>query len=163
MTKPMNNYNLKNQVISYKFVDYIPDLLERGIVYVSLQFNTIAHSCCCGCGEEVVTPISPVDWTLIFDGETISLYPSIGNWSFPCRSHYWIRNNRVIWASPFSQEEINNNRIQDNLSREAYYKNKLSHNIKEKKAGVEIKNESLIIILWRKFRKKLFNKKNNNF
>ena len=140
------------EAVTYKFVDYIPDLLEKGIVYVSLQFNTIAHGCCCGCGREVVTPISPVDWTLIFDGETISLYPSIGNWSFPCCSHYWIRNNMVIWASPFSQEEINNNRIQDNLSREAYYKNKLSDDIKGKNTEVKIKDKSLIIILWRKLK-----------
>jgi len=34
----------------------------------------------------VVTPLSPTGWSLIFDGETVSLYPSIGNWNFPCRS-----------------------------------------------------------------------------
>ena len=31
-------------------------------------------------------------------GERALLYPSIGNWQFPCRSHYWIRRNRIIWA-----------------------------------------------------------------
>jgi Family of unknown function (DUF6527) len=34
----------------------------------------------------------------IFDGRSISLDPSIGNWGFQCRSHYWIKNNRVVWA-----------------------------------------------------------------
>ena len=33
----------------------------------------------------------------MFDGRTISLNPSIGNWSYPCRSHYWIKGNRVVW------------------------------------------------------------------
>jgi hypothetical protein len=51
--------------------------------------------CACGCGKEVVTPLSATDWKLIFDGKTVSLDPSIGNWGFPCRSHYWVRNNRM--------------------------------------------------------------------
>jgi hypothetical protein len=35
-------------------------------------------------------PISPADWQLAYDGDTVSLTPSIGNWGFPRRSHYWI-------------------------------------------------------------------------
>jgi hypothetical protein len=46
--------------------------------------------CCCGCGHEVVTPFSPTDWKLTFDCVSVSLYPSIGNWSPPCRAHYFI-------------------------------------------------------------------------
>ena len=42
----------------------------------------------------MVTPLKPTDWKLTFDGKTITLYPSIRNWNFACRSHYWIRNNR---------------------------------------------------------------------
>ena len=37
--------------------------------------------CCCGCGEEVVTPFSPAQWQMSFDGEAVSLHPSIGNWN----------------------------------------------------------------------------------
>jgi hypothetical protein len=39
----------------------------------------------------------------------VSLDPSIGNWSFPCRSHYWIRNNKVRWAENWSQARIDAN------------------------------------------------------
>ncbi|MFC4855982.1 DUF6527 family protein [Actinophytocola glycyrrhizae] len=33
-----------------------------------------------------------------FNGETVSLSPSIGNWSFPCRSHYYSleRSERTV-------------------------------------------------------------------
>ena len=83
-------------LLTHEFVEFIPDELKEGIVYVSVMFATVAHKCCCGCGREVVTPLSPTDWKLIYDGQSVSLEPSIGNWSFACQSHYWIRGNRVI-------------------------------------------------------------------
>lgn len=72
-------------VLKHEFVEFIPDNLEDGTVYVSVGFATVAHKCCCGCGKEVGTPLSPTDWKLIFDGKTVSLDPSIGNWGFPVR------------------------------------------------------------------------------
>jgi hypothetical protein len=85
-------------VLTYEFVEFIPDDLKEGTIYVSVGFATVAHKCCCGCGNDVVTPLSPTGWNLTFDGKSISLEPSIGNWSFDCRSHCWIRGNRVRWA-----------------------------------------------------------------
>ncbi|WP_353963011.1 DUF6527 family protein [Streptomyces sp. NBC_00365] len=37
----------------------------------------------CGCGRKVVTPLAPQEWKLTLDGVSVSLHPSIGNWSFP--------------------------------------------------------------------------------
>jgi hypothetical protein len=85
-------------ILTHKFVELIPRDLDRNALYVSMEHATAIHSCCCGCGGRVVTPITPKDWKLTFDGKTISLYPSIGNWNFQCRSHYWIRNNEVHWC-----------------------------------------------------------------
>lgn len=85
--------------IKHKFVDIIPEKLEPNIIYISLQHCTAIHLCTCGCGNEVVTPISPNDWSLTFNGKTVSLSPSIGNWQLPCRSHYWIRNSSIIWSN----------------------------------------------------------------
>jgi len=85
-------------ILTHKFVKSVPETLEDGVLYVSVEYATVIHRCCCGCGQEVVTPLSPNDWELTFDGKSISLSPSIGNWSFKCQSHYWIRNNRVEWA-----------------------------------------------------------------
>ena len=92
--------------LNHKFVEFVPDTLDDGTLYVSITHGTAVHRCCCGCGREVVTPLTPTDWKLIFDGETVSLYPSIGNWNFPCRSHYWITNNRIEWAEDWSQWQI---------------------------------------------------------
>lgn len=65
-----------------QFVGYMPDEFKQGVLYISMRGKIVIHLCACGCGEKVVTPISPDDWKLTFDGETISLYPSIGNWDF---------------------------------------------------------------------------------
>jgi hypothetical protein len=108
-------------VLKHTFVDFIPDVLEEGAVYVSMSYATVAHRCCCGCGKEVVTPLSPTDWKLTYDGRTISLSPSIGNWGFPCQSHYWIRNGRVKWAARMSKEEIEAGRSHDRFAKETYF------------------------------------------
>ena len=92
--------------LDYEFVTYVPDTLVEGVLYVSIPYTTVLHLCCCGCGEEVVTPLSPTDWNLTFDGETISLCPSVGNWRFACRSHYWIRRNEVIWDQGLSERKV---------------------------------------------------------
>jgi len=110
--------------MQHKFVEFIPDELEDGILYVSITYATVLHKCCCGCGNEVVTPLSPSDWQLTFNGETISLFPSIGNWSFPCRSHYWIRKNEVKWAESWAEEIISLNRKWDARARNEYYESK---------------------------------------
>jgi hypothetical protein len=80
---------------------------------VSIPYSTIVHKCLCGCGMKVVTPIRPDKWTLTYNGEAISLEPSIGNWSFPCRSHYFIRKGRVLEAGPMSQSEVRRGRAHD--------------------------------------------------
>jgi len=111
----------KTNVLSPKFVKSIPEKLEVGVLYVSIEYATTIHKCCCGCGTEVVTPLTPTDWRLIFDGDSVSLYPSIGNWSFPCRSHYWIENNKVIWSWKWTQQEIDEGRTLDAMVKQKYY------------------------------------------
>lgn len=108
-------------ILTHEFVQYIPADLEDGKIYVSIAFATVAHKCCCGCGNEVVTPLSPTDWKLIFDGQSISLDPSIGNWGFDCQSHYWIKRNRVKWAPQWTREEINAGRSWDRAEKEKYF------------------------------------------
>ena len=80
------------------FVDQIPSERQHGSLYVSVLFRTSLHLCACGCGNEVWLPIRPDRHHLSWDGDSITMCPSVGNWNFPCRSHYWIRNGRIEWA-----------------------------------------------------------------
>jgi len=89
------------------------------------------HLCACGCAREVVTPLTPTDWEITFNGETISLSPSIGNWNFECESHYWIRRGRVRWARWMSREVIERSRERDRRRKERYAR------VRERKTNVE--------------------------
>jgi hypothetical protein len=108
-------------VLKHKFVESLPDTLDEKTLYVCMEFATAAHKCCCGCGNEVVTPLSPTDWKLMYDGRVVTLNPSIGNWSFPCRSHYWIRGDRVEWAPSWSDAEVRAGRMHDRLAKDKYF------------------------------------------
>ncbi|WP_230483852.1 DUF6527 family protein [Sphingomonas sp. Leaf21] len=112
---------MRHSVLEHRFVETFPETLERGVLYVSLEFGSAAHSCCCGCGEEVVTPLTPTDWNITYDGETITLHPSVGSWTLPCRSHYVIRRNRVIEAPPWSDAEVAAERRRDRRAKAAHY------------------------------------------
>jgi hypothetical protein len=112
---------MKRTSLTHEFVEYIPDELQEGTLYISVRFATAVHKCCCGCGHEVVTPLSPRDWKLIFDGETVSLDPSIGNWSFPCQSHYWIRRNRIVRARRWTSDEIDDARADERSACSEHY------------------------------------------
>lgn len=115
---------MKYKIITPEFVDKIPDSIEEAKIYISIPFATAIHKCCCGCGNEVVTPLTPTDWELTYDGESISLYPSIGNWGFPCQSHYWIRNNNVKPAPRWSEQEILQGRSMEKAERIEYFDSK---------------------------------------
>jgi Family of unknown function (DUF6527) len=86
------------KTIQHKFVKVIPEIIEEGILYISLDYRTAIHRCPCGCQEEIITPFSANDWTLQFYGEVVSLSPSIGNFQLPCRSHYFIVKNNINWV-----------------------------------------------------------------
>ena len=108
-------------VLAYEFVEFIPDELKERTLYISCTYCTVVHKCCCGCGREVVTPLSPTGWKLVFDGKNVSLYPSIGSWSLSCQSHYFITNNRVVWAPNWTKKQIARGRAREARSKERYY------------------------------------------
>jgi hypothetical protein len=108
-------------VLAYEFVEFIPDDLKDRTLYISITHCTAAHKCCCGCGREVVTPLSPTGRQLIFDGKTVSLYPSLGSWSLPCQSHYFITKNKVVWAPKWTKKQIARGRVREARARERYY------------------------------------------
>lgn len=121
---------MRYRQLGHEFVRHIPVNIEPGILYVSMEFATAAHRCCCGCGEEIITPFTPTDWKMTFDGESVSLAPSIGNWNLACRSHYVIRGGEVLEAGPWSEPQIAAERLRDRMAKANYY-------------GTPVRNESL--------------------
>ncbi|HHA2771521.1 MULTISPECIES: DUF6527 family protein [Stenotrophomonas] len=110
-----------NTAFPHRFVDVIPKEPEERVLFVSIEHAVAVHRCACGCGRKVVTPLAPVHWKLIFDGRSVSLYPSIGNHAFPCKSHYWLENGRVRWSYEMSQHEVEAVRAQDKRRRAEFY------------------------------------------
>ena len=109
-------------MLQHKFVEFIPQLIEEGTIYISIEYCTAIHKCVCGCGNEVVTPFSPTDWKLTFDGKSVSLSPSIGNWNFECKSHYWIKNNEIKFARKWDAFEIEFSKNSDLKKKRKYFK-----------------------------------------
>lgn len=99
--------------LTFEFCDSFPATIRPEVLYVSLLFASAAHLCCCGCRSQIVTPLRPNRWHMTFDGETVSLAPSIGNAGLPCRSHYWIKRNRVIWHDPLTAFDIERGHSRD--------------------------------------------------
>lgn len=99
--------------VKHQYVEYIPERLEPGVLYISKRFRTASHLCCCGCGLKVVTPLNPSKWSLTDHGPSVSLSPSVGNWGYPCRSHYLIIRNQVRWAEQLSQRQISAVQLRD--------------------------------------------------
>lgn len=88
---------LKKVPITPVYVDTIPEELEEGKIYISKMYHTSVHNCLCGCGEKTVLPLNDDKdrngWYLTENEKGVSFSPSVGNYSFPCKSHYIITNN----------------------------------------------------------------------
>lgn len=112
---------MRHPTLEHRFVRNVPRELDAGVLYISMDYATAVHSCCCGCGDRVVTPFTPTDWRMTFDGESISLYPSVGNWNQKCRSHYVIQQNRVLEAGPWSDAQVEAEHRRDKSAKAAYY------------------------------------------
>jgi len=131
---------MRHQRLQHQFVERVPRTLEAGILYISLEHGTAIHSCCCGCGEEVVTPLTPTDWRMTYDGETVSLHPSIGNWQLKCRSHYVIDRGRVIEAGPWMRKRVVAEQARDKRTKATHYASAADHDesaIPEPESGAE--------------------------
>lgn len=112
---------MKTRRMTHQFVESLPEPLSAGVLYVTNDRDLAAHLCACGCGKEVITPLSPTGWRLKLTPRGASLEPSIGNWSFPCRSHYVVRAGEVQVASDMPQWAIEQGRARDQSQRVKYY------------------------------------------
>jgi hypothetical protein len=44
-------------------VQYMPKELSPGILYVSEKYAVAGHLCACGCGNKVIVPLGPTEWS----------------------------------------------------------------------------------------------------
>ena len=87
-----------------EFVEKIPKEIDDGYLYLCLPYNAVIHKCACGCGEIISTPLDKkYGWVMKYDGEAVTLSPSIGNGAYKCRSHYFIRENSVVWLGKMGE------------------------------------------------------------
>ena len=96
------------KAITPQFVEYIPSEgkgLIPGIVYISMKHKMVVHRCPCGCGGLSEFMLDPIRFRMEYDGTNVTFKPSIGNSYLECRSHYWIRNNRIQWCPPMGDWE----------------------------------------------------------
>lgn len=106
-------------------VEIMPQMLRPGVLYVAEQFGAAAHLCPCGCGSKVRTPLGPTEWSLREGPRGVSLFPSVGNWQRPCRSHYWIRDGEVVWSGEWTEDQVERGRSQEHARRDAYFNQKV--------------------------------------
>ena len=111
-------------IIQLKKTELMPKELQPGILYYSEEYGTAAHLCACGCGSKVRTPIDATEWSLEEDEDGPTLYPSIGNWQKPCRSHYLIRNGKIIWCRSWTEDEVQEGRQLEHERRVAHFDKK---------------------------------------
>lgn len=102
-------------------IEYLPNDLEPRVLYVSEEFGIAGHLCPCGCENKIMTPLDASEWSFKEVNNKPSLYPSVGNWQLPCKSHYWIRNGVIEWSDQWSDEEIAKGRIAEERQRKSYY------------------------------------------
>jgi hypothetical protein len=91
---------IKKVSIAPVYVELMPEWgeMKQGIIYISKVYGTACHLCLCGCGERVAMPLNSEEdktfgWDFTEKEGKITFRPSIGNYNFPCKSHYIITNN----------------------------------------------------------------------
>lgn len=112
----------RTQCLELVSCDCLPELPEPGKFYYSEEFRTSLHLCACGCGNRVVLPIKPAGWTMRKGRNGISIFPSVGNREFDCRSHYFILDGRVDWLLALSAAAVEESRANDQRHMKQVYK-----------------------------------------
>ena len=113
---------MKIDRIRLELVEFMPSTLEPGVLYVSQKYQTAAHLCACGCGEKIRTQLGRLGWQFTNERPGPSLYPSIGNWQKPCRSHYFIKRGVVVWAPALTETQVLYGRQAEVQRRDTYFR-----------------------------------------
>lgn len=97
----------------FREVRHVPELsyagfpgeppLEDGVLYVVNDSPYVEYNCPCGCGSVVTLPTKKHStgydgWDFREENGKVTLSPSVLSSGFPCRSHYFVRKNRIQWC-----------------------------------------------------------------
>ncbi len=102
-----------------QWVNDLPESPEKKTIYIvggrEYPFRVVMGCPNVDCKHLVYLDIDPKanpKWTLI-EGKNskISLSPSVFLTGLPCRSHYWVKNNKVQWAYPTWVDNIRRGRL----------------------------------------------------
>lgn len=119
------------KTIKLLHVQYLPKDLDEGVLYVSKEFEVAGHLCPCGCKNKIITPIGKTEWSYSERKGKPSLYPSLGNWQLPCRSHYWITKGVIEWSYQWSDQQIKAGAEAEAKQKENYYKDAMTKHKKK--------------------------------
>lgn len=98
------------RLTEFKEVRHVPDLnypedseMEDGVLYVVDDSPYVQFNCPCGCGGDVTLPTTKHErgydgWGFSEADGKVTLSPSVFSSGFACRSHYFIRRNRIEWC-----------------------------------------------------------------
>lgn len=92
---------MTTEELNPEWLDIIPEKenMKQGVLYISRKYKTASHLCPCGCGNEIVTPVNSEGsnaWNMTETNGKVSLSPSIGSSWQPCKSHYFITENKIV-------------------------------------------------------------------
>lgn len=98
------------RLTEFKEVRHVADLnypedtdMEDGVLYVVDDSPYVQFNCPCGCGSDVTLPTTKHErgyngWGFVEQAGKVTLSPSIYSSGLPCKSHYFVRNNRIEWC-----------------------------------------------------------------
>lgn len=91
----------------YRLVERIPNILQEGIVYHTEEFELAGLLCACGCGHRI-TLLVPDSHRVSDERGYATIWPSIGVFDAPCKSHYFINAGEIQWRPAFSASQVSN-------------------------------------------------------
>jgi hypothetical protein len=132
----------------YEVVNSFPEKLRARTVYITADRDLAGHLCACGCEKEVITPLSPTDWSIKLNRRGVTLNPSIGNWAYPCRSHYFILDGNVVWEDNMSNETITRGRQKNRSRKLSYYGDMNGSQYTSQGQAFELRADAQTLLAW---------------
>lgn len=85
---------IKRILLNFEKVYYMPNIkdMKENVIYISDEFKVSGHKCMCGCGSLTIMPLGNNEWNYEIKNNKLTMWPSVGNYQMPCKSHYIIQN-----------------------------------------------------------------------